>query len=303
MHADISLRLLRYFETLAAELNYRRAAERLFISQPALSAAIRQLEQLVEAPLFDRDTRSVALTAVGREWLPHVRAALREVDAALDVASTLADRAHVRIGYLIGTGADLLFRLLDGIEEDLPGLSIETTEYDFADPTAGLASGASDIALLRPPVDLTGLEMAVVDEESWIACLPRTHRFASRTELRIHELLDEPIVVAPKSAGGWRDYWMAADARGGRPAKIAGEASTYEMETTLIARGVGISFTTSSLVRLYERPGIQFVPIVDRPVSYLTLAWHPGRLTGSARRLVQQMLARIPPRPAPDQIR
>lgn len=303
MNADVSLRLLRYFDTLAAELNYRRAAERLFISQPALSAAIRQLEQLVGASLFDRDTRSVALTAVGREWLPHVRAALHEVESALEVAATLADRAHVRIGYLIGTGADLLFRLLDGIEQDLPGLAIETTEYDFADPTAGLASGASDIALLRPPVDVPGLEMAVVAEESWVACLPRTHRLAGRTELRIHELLDEPIVVAPKSAGTWRDYWMASDARGGRPATIAAEASTYEMETTLVARGVGLSFTTSSLVRLYDRPGIRFVPIVDRPVSWTTLAWHPNRLSSSARRLVQQMLARIPASAGPDQLR
>jgi len=224
-----------------------------------------------------------------------VRSALREIDVAMDAATTLVDHGQVRIGYLIGTGADLLFQLLDGADRDLPDLSIVTTEYDFSDPSAGLAAGLSDIALIRPPVDVPDIEMVVVSEESWVACLPRTHRLAGRSELKIGELLDEPIIVAPESAGTWRDYWMAADVRQGRPANIAGEAATYEAETTLIARGVGLSFTTSSLVRLYDRPGIQFVPITDRPVSYTTLAWKPARLSKSTRQLVQHMLNRIPP--------
>ncbi len=295
MHQGVSFRLLRYFEALSEELNYRRAAERLYISQPALSAAIHQLEQLVGGRLFDRDTRSVSLTSFGADWLPSVRSALREVDAAMEAAAKLIDNAHIRIGYLIGTGADLLFQLLESIDQELPGLTIETTEYDFSDPTAGLGVGTSDIALIRPPVGLEGLEMAVVAEESWVACLPRAHRLALRTSLRIEELLDEPIVVAPESAGHWRDYWMAAEARGGRPAIITGEAATYEAETMLVSRGVGLSFTTSSMTRLYLRPGIVFVPIVDRPISYTTLAWKPSELSASGRKLVQHMLNRIPP--------
>ncbi|RFA10696.1 LysR family transcriptional regulator [Subtercola boreus] len=297
MSQNVTLQLLRYFDALSRELNYRRAAETLYISQPALSAAIRQLEQLIGARLFDRDTRSVTLTGFGTEWLPSVRSALRGVDAALDAASTLVDRGHVRIGYLIGTGADLLFQLIEGLEAELPGITVETIEHNFSDPTAGLAAGTSDVALIRPPVDVLGLEMAVVAEETWVACLPRTHRLAERTELRIAELLDEPIVVAPSSAGIWRDYWMALDARQGRPAVIAAEAATYEAETMLVSTGIGVSFTTSSMVRLYVRPGIRFVPIVDRPISYTALAWNPERLSASARKLVQHMLDRVPPRP------
>lgn len=293
MNREISLRLLKYFDALATDLNYRKAAERLFISQPALSAAIRQLENHVGDRLFDRDTHSVALTVVGREWLPHVREALREVDAAFDVVQTLVGSAQIRIGYLTGMGADVLFRLLDSVEQALPNLSIETTEYDFSDPSVGLASGNSDIALLRPPVDISDLEMVVVSKESWVACLPRTHRFADRDELHIAELLDEPIVVAPLSAGGWRDYWMATDVRKGKPANIAAEAANYEAETTMVARGVGISFTTSSLRRLYGRPGITFVPIVDRPVSYTSLAWRADRLSAGGRQLVQYMLGHV----------
>src|SRR6266568_1455567 len=107
---DVNLRALRYFEALGTELNYRRAAEKLFITQPALSAAIQNLERVVGDRLFDRDTRSVSLTVTGREWLPHVRKALAEMDSALEAVAMLVDYAHIRLGYLIGTGADLLFR-------------------------------------------------------------------------------------------------------------------------------------------------------------------------------------------------
>lgn len=294
---DVNLRSLRYFEALGTELNYRRAAEKLFITQPALSAAIQNLERVIGDRLFDRDTRSVSLTATGREWLPHVRSALAGVDAALEAVALLVDYGHVRLGYLIGTGADLLFQLLDGVETVFPDITVETIEYDFSDPTAGLASGATDIALLRPPVDVPDMQLAIVAEESWVACLPRSHRLAAREELRIEELLDEPIVVAPKSAGRWREYWYAADARGGKEPQIAAEAATYEAEATLVSRGVGLSFTTSSMVRLYDRPGIQFVPITDRPVSYTAIAWRPERLTTPARRLVEHMVSTSRPEP------
>ena len=86
--------------------------------------------------------------------------------------------------------------------------------------------------------------------------------------MAIAELLDEPIVVAPSSAGRWRDYWMAMDARDGKPPTIAAVAATYEEETTTIARGLGISFTSEASARLYNRQGIVYVPITtDRATT------------------------------------
>ena len=81
---DVTLRQLRYFAVLGEELNYRRASERLFITQPALSTAIKQLERQVGVMLFARSTREVALTELGKAWLPKVRDALRGIDTAVD---------------------------------------------------------------------------------------------------------------------------------------------------------------------------------------------------------------------------
>ena len=131
--------------------------------------------------------------------------------------------------------------------------------------------------------------MFILDAEDWVACLPRDHRLAGRSELKIAELLDDPIVVAPASAGRWRDYWMAMDARDGKPPTIAAVAATYEEETTTIARGLGISFTSEASARLYNRQGIAYVPIVDRPRNYTALAWHPAGLTREAAALVRHV--------------
>lgn len=289
--SDLTLRQLRYFAVLGEELNYRRAAERLFITQPALSTAIKQLEQSFGVVLFNRNTREVALTDLGAAWLPQVQQALSGVDAVVSNLVTLSGtrQGRLRLGYLIGTGADLLFRLVRHFEAAYPDVRVEPIEFDFADPTAGLSSGATEVALIRPPVDLPEHRMLVLDSESWVACLPRDHRLAGRHEVEIGELLDDPIVCAPVTAGPWRDYWLAMDARGNRPPTIAAVAATYEAETTSIARGLGISFTTSSVARFYDRPGIVYVPIVDRPPSQVALAWHPGTLSPQADALIRHV--------------
>jgi DNA-binding transcriptional LysR family regulator len=281
---------LRYFAVLGEELNYRRAAERLFITQPALSTAIKQLEHQTGVTLFRRNTRAVALTELGAVWLPKVQDALRGVDAAVDdlIATSRRDR-RIRLGYLIGTGADVLFRLVRHFETAYPEISVEPREFDFSDPTAGLADGTTEVAIIRPPVDLPEHRMLILDAENWVACLPRDHRLAHRSELSIAELLDDPIVVAPGSAGRWRDYWMATDARNGKPPTIAAVAATYEEETTTIARGLGISFTSEASARLYGRQGIVYVPIVDRRRNYTALAWHPARLSEDAASLIRQV--------------
>jgi DNA-binding transcriptional LysR family regulator len=278
---------LRYFAVLGEELNYRRSAERLFITQPALSTAIKQLEHQLGVMLFTRSTREVALTELAVAWLPKVRDALAGIDCAVD--DLIAISAHyrrIRLGYLIGTGADLLFRLVRHFEVVHPEITVEPREFDFSDPTAGLADGTTEVAIIRPPVDLPEHRMFILDAEDWVACLPRDHPLAQRSELAIAELLDEPIVVAPATAGTWRDYWMAMDARDGTPPKIAAVAATYEEETTTIARGLGISFTSEASARLYNRQGIAYVPITDRPRNYTALAWHPAGLSREAAELV-----------------
>ncbi len=145
-----------------------------------------------------------------------------------------------------------MFRLVRHFEVAHPEITVEPREFDFSDPTAGLADGTTEVAIIRPPVDLPDHRMFILDTERLGGMSTRDHRLAQRSELKITELLDEPIVWRPTTAGTWRDYWMAMDARDGTPPTIATVAATYEEETTTIARGLGISFTSEAIARLYD---------------------------------------------------
>ena len=90
-------------------------------------------------------------------------------------------------------------------------------------------------------------------------------------------------------SGSWRDYWLGMDARGTRAPTIAAVAATYEAEMTFVARGLGISFTTQASARLYNRPGVVYVRIVDRPTSYTALAWNPAALSSQGELVVRHL--------------
>ncbi len=286
---DVTQRQLRAFVVLAEELHFGHAAARLHMSQPSLSLTIQHLERLLGVVLLTRSTRSVALTPAGEDFRARITPALQAVDSALESAGRWAEgtRGVLRLGYLIGAGLERLPRLLREFADAYPEIRVETAEYDFADPSAGLAAGEVDIALIRPPLEVPGLRYLKVSEEGWVACLPRDHRLAGRKRLRLKDILDEPIIAAPKSAGVWRDYWVASEYRDAKPARIVGEAATFEAEFTTVAQGRAISITGETAARYYQRPGVVFVPISDAPPCSISLAWPAKGAGPTVRRLVR----------------
>jgi DNA-binding transcriptional LysR family regulator len=271
---EVTQRQLRAFSVVAHELNFSRAAALLHISQPALSLCIQQLEKALGVRLLERNTRAVALTDAGIAFLDKLTPALTALDEAVTTARGWATGAIgvLRIGYLIGAGLEELPRLLRDFSTRYPNVRVETVEYDFSDPSAGLRTGDVDIALIRPPIDLD-IETLVLSHEGWVACVAADHPFATRSEVPLAEVLAEPIVAAPSSAGSWRDYWIAADYRLTAPATIVAEAATFESEFNTVAQGKGISITVETAARYYRRPGVTFVPISDAPPCSVALAW------------------------------
>lgn len=286
---EVTYRQLRAFVVLASELHFGRTAEIIHVTQPALSFSIRQLEHAVGVELFRRTTRSVELTPAGKDFLTKVRPALKSLDDAMASARRWAEGTSglLRIGYLIGAGLEELPRLLRRFADAYPDIRVETMEFDFSDPSAGLAKGEVDMAVLRPPVDVKNLSYAHLSEEGWVACVPRDHRLATRRAVRLAEVLSEPIVAAPASAGGWRDYWIAAAYRNDRPVTIAAEAATYEAEFTTVAQGKAISITSETSARYFRRPGVVFVPIKDAPPCTVALAWPRRNAAPAVRRFVR----------------
>jgi DNA-binding transcriptional LysR family regulator len=285
---QLTIRHLRAFVVLAEELHFGQAAARLHLTSSALSQTLHQLEVAVGASLIHRTTRRVELTPAGRAALDPARAALVAFDGAV-VHMERAGRGEggdLVVGYVIGAGLEVMPSIIRAFERSTPDARLELREYDFTNPAAGLAGSEVDIAFVRPPLGLEGLEYLELLEEPRVACLPTGHRLAKRRHVRVRDLLDEPIVAAPSVDKVWRDYWILAEERGGHPPNVVYEAPTFEAELQVVGAGRGISITGLTAARYYARPGVTFVVVSDLPACHIALAWWPERAWGGVERLV-----------------
>jgi DNA-binding transcriptional LysR family regulator len=273
---NVTLRQLEAFLAVARELHFGRAAERLRVSPPWLSHTIRDLEHALRVQLLTRTTRSVQLTPAGQVFAGLASQVLTELSSAITTVRGMTAIPHrtLRLGYTIGAGLEIVPRLLRTYRLREPATGVETEEFDFTDPTAGLRDNLVNAAVIRPPVGLAGLVSVELASERLVACLAEDHPLASRASLSVSDVLPEPIIAAPASPGPWRDYWLLTGYRSGPPPVVA-EAATLDAETHLVSRGIGLSITSEAVGQWYKRPGITFVPIHDHAPCSVSLAWWP----------------------------
>jgi DNA-binding transcriptional LysR family regulator len=273
---DVHLRDLRYFVAVAEELHFTRAAERLHVSQPALSRQIRLLEHHLRCALFVREPRLVRLTPAGDVLLSHAHDVLDRWDVGVAAVNETAaqDRRVLVVGIQTSVGRDLQRRTLAGFTERQPDWRLSLRLCSWDDPTAGLADRSSDIAFvwLPLPTDADLVTDVLYREPRWIA-LPDDHHLADRQMVGFAELLDEPFIALPPSAGELRHFWLAADQRPpDHPPHIAAEAGSAEETFELIAAGVGVVLLSAGNARIYQRPGVRCVPVIDLTPSELAVA-------------------------------
>ncbi|WP_431958278.1 LysR family transcriptional regulator [Nocardia lijiangensis] len=275
---DVDTRLLRYFAAVAEEGNLTRAAERLYVSQPALTKQIKQLETLLGATLFTRSRAGMALTEAGRVLAQRARALLDDWNRAVSETNAAAARETrvLRVGFLASAANEATPEIIAEFGERRPGWRVDMRQSSWSDPTAGLASGSVDVALLRLPMpDRERWRVEVLLTEPRCVVLPSTHRLADRDEISFRELLDEPFVAAPQATGAWRDYWLAVDEREGVAPRIGAVAQHPDDWLNAIANGYGVALAPESTARFYRRPGVVFRPVVGVGASQLGVAWNP----------------------------
>lgn len=193
--------LLRSFVVLAEELHFARAAERLYIEQPALSQRIRRLERRVGAELFVRDTRNVRLTSAGAAFLDDVSDVLKRLDDAVARVREIesGSRGALRLAYTLSVGYEALPALLADADEEMPGLEIEALEMWEKDVLVALSRRTSDVGLVRYDPDDPELVSVLVRREPLILAVPHGHHLADRSEIRLRDLSAERFVITPSS--------------------------------------------------------------------------------------------------------
>ncbi len=273
---DAHLRDLRYFVAIAEELNFTRAAERLFVSQPALSKQIRQLEEGLRVRLFDRDRRAVALTAPGQALLPAARELLRSWDEAQRAVgdAAAAEAAVLTVGMSTSVGRGLIPKAQACFAERRPTWRLRFRQVDWDDATAGLASGDADVALVWLPIpEPDSFTFHVLATEPRHVAFRDDHRLAGREEVAFEELLDEPFLALPETAGVLRDHWLGLADRGGRPVRVGATVSNADETFAAVEDGSGIVLLAAGNAAIYRRPGISTIPVAGLSPSELALVW------------------------------
>ncbi|SDC91334.1 DNA-binding transcriptional regulator, LysR family [Geodermatophilus telluris] len=288
------MRDLRSFLAVADERHVTRAAQRLFVSQPALSRQIRALEQHLRTPLFVRGPSGVALTPAGRLLQDHARrvvAAWDEAQAAVAAAVTARARVLV-VGLTISVGRGLLPVATRAFQERHPDVRVELRQAGFGDATAGLADGDADLAFcwLPLPPD-AGVRHRVLFTEPRMVALPVDHRLTARTEVSVEDLLDEPFLALPESAGPLRSFWLGEDARGGRPARVAAVVHGPEEVVEALGRGLGVALISGGNAEIYRRPEFVVRPVRGLAPAHLAVVWREGDGRGRVQDFVRSCAA------------
>ncbi|MEU3896190.1 LysR family transcriptional regulator [Streptomyces sp. NPDC045251] len=276
---DVDTRVLRYFATVAEEGSLTRAAQRLYVSQPALTKQIRQLESALGVPLFTRSRSGMALTEAGRALAARVPALLAGWEAALRETRSAARRADriLRVGFLASAANEATQPIVAEFARRRPDWRAEMRQAAWSNPTAGLADSDVDVALVRLP--FPGQETLRVVElfsEPRCVALPENHPLAGRGTIDFRELWDEPFVAAPPETGPWREYWLAADERDGHPARVGAVTEHPDDWLTAIANGYGVALAPESAARFYTRPGVVYRPVTGIGPSEVAVAWAPA---------------------------
>ena len=279
---DVDTRLLRYLAAVAAEGNLTRAAERLFVSQPALTKQIKQLEGQLGVRLFTRSRAGMTLTAAGQALADTTPAVLACWDQALRQTRAAASRAArvLRVGFISSAANEATQQIIAAFARRRPGWRVDMQQAAWQDPTAGLASGDVDAALLRLPFpgqDDVRFEV-LLTEPRWVA-LPATHPLAARDRIFFSDLWDEPFVAALGGTGSWRDYWLATEERQGHRVRIGAVTDQPDAYLAAIANGDGIALVPESAARYYARPGITYRPVTGVSPSQVCVAWPPANDT------------------------
>jgi len=298
---DVHLRELRYFLAVAEQLHFGRAAEQLFVSQPALSKQIRALEQRLRVPLFDRDRRTVGLTAAGAALVPAARDVLAAWERAEgDLAAvTAAAGATLVVGISTGLGRGLLPAVRARFATAVPDAQLRVRQVRWDDPTGGLAAGTDDE---RTDAAFVWLPLPEPERFQWITVateprrllLPAAHPLAARDVIEFAELLGEPFLALPESSGPLRDYWLASELRDGRAPVIGAEIASTDETAEALAAGLGVCLIAAGNAALFRDDAIAVRDVAGLTPSELVLAWRRGDRRELLRRFVAATRASRP---------
>jgi DNA-binding transcriptional LysR family regulator len=280
---DVELRHLRAFVAVAQHRSFTRAAAALLVTQPALTRTVQQLEAALEVSLLDRDSRHVALTPIGAEFLDRAQQALAAVDRAV---AAVREHVVVRLGFSWLLPDPWAQRAMRGYEE-ATGSTVALVRVD--DPLAAVIRGTIDVAVVRGVREVAAPARAVhLFDETRVAVCAESSPLAERTELHWLDVARWPLVV--NTVSGTTGPWSWPAEQG--PSTVV-ETANFDEWLESVAAGRGIGVVPEVAERRAIHPAVRFVPLVDAPTSPVSLVFVPDGRQARVRRFVEAAVAAV----------
>ncbi|WP_040812122.1 LysR family transcriptional regulator [Nocardia concava] len=265
MNTGVELRHLRYFLAVADELHFGRAAARLHIAQPALTQQIQRLETLLGTRLFDRTSRTVALTPAGVVLRDRATSLLGHAERDLAEITRIGQGSQgtLHLGFVPSV---LPLEPLRGVREfrdRFPLVDVDLVEGFTSHLMERLANGTLDMAIVRDPDDQPGTVTVPLITEPFVAVLAADHPLADRDSITGAELADNPLVFFPRAAGGLaHEKNLAPLLESGRRPHVVQEATNWTIILYLVAAGLGVTIAPRSAT--FTAPAsARIIPVAD----------------------------------------
>ena len=277
----MDLRQLRQFVAVAEESSFRRAAERLHVSQPPLSVAIQKLEADVGVTLLDRTRHHVRLTVAGEAFLREAKRTLAHAQLSIEIAQRAAagKLGTLRLSFVPSAALNVVPGLLRAFREDYPDVTLVLTSDTTSQQMATLLSGATDVGIVVPPLhDAGDFRVDAFCEQELMLAVPVSHALARQKRVQLRDLEKESFVGFPFSEGpGFESVVMAACHDCGFVPKFVQAAAEMQTILALVSSGLGIALVPLAM-QAVKTEHVVFLQVRRRnaAVKYsLALAFNP----------------------------
>jgi LysR family transcriptional regulator, hydrogen peroxide-inducible genes activator len=291
----MSLTELKFIVAVAQERNFRRAAEKCFVTQPALSLAIKKLEEELNVIIFERSRSDVSMTEIGEKIVEQAEKVLEETARIKQLAELGKNqlKGTLKLGLIHSIGPYLLPEIIPILRKTAPDMPLEVEENLTANLETQLKNGVIDAAIIALPFDVAGLQYKALYDEDFDVVVPATHHWAKRKHINPSELSDEKVLLL-NSGHCFSNQVTQACPELSRKGEIL-QGNSLETIRNMVASNLGITvLPCSATAERYNNPLIKVIPfIAPAPTRRIAIAWRKSFVRLEAVEKIAESIAAI----------
>lgn len=266
---------LKFIVAVAQERNFRRAAEKCFVTQPALSLGIKKLEEELSVMIFERSRTDVAPTEIGTKIIEQAIVVLEQAAHLKEMAKLGVNQLDglFKLGMIHSVGPYLLPEIIPILRNTAPNMPLEVEENLTANLEIQLKNGVIDAAIVALPFDIPGVQYQALYDEKFTVVVPSNHHWANRKSIAAEELSEEKVLLL-NSGHCFSNQVTQACPELSRKGEVL-QGNSLETIRNMVASNLGVSvLPASATVEKYHNPLIKVIPFAEPvPVRRIAIAW------------------------------